>query len=86
MHPDRLSCTQEDVRLTGHAIECRINAENPEKEFPSVPGNDHRYVSSGRKGYPYRFCDIQWIYIPPYYDSMVAKLIVWAKNRQEAIR
>ena len=46
----RLSFTQEDVKLTGHAIECRINAENPDKEFPSVSGNDHRYVSSGRKG------------------------------------
>ncbi len=49
----KLSYTQEDIRLTGHAIECRINAENPEKRIPSVPGNDHRYVSSGRKGYPY---------------------------------
>ncbi|MFR2125359.1 MAG: hypothetical protein ACLS4P_02065 [Dorea sp.] len=78
-----LSYTQEDIKLTGHAIECRINAENPEKVYFRL-GNDHGYVSSGGRvridsaiysGYT----------IPPYYDSMVAKLIVWAKNRQEAI-
>ena len=48
-----LSCSQEDIHLTGHAIECRINAENPSKGFPSVTGNDHRYVFSGWKGNPY---------------------------------
>ena len=82
----KLSYTQEDIKLTGHAIECRINAENPEKGFRPSPGTITRYVSSGRQRHSYRSAIYSGYTIPPYYDSMVAKLIVWAKNRQEAIR
>jgi acetyl-CoA carboxylase biotin carboxylase subunit len=80
-----LSCTQEQVRLHGHAIECRINAEDPETFAPSpglvknyvAPGGMHVRVDSGLyTGYK----------VPPYYDSMIAKLIVYGSNRDSCIR
>ena len=79
-----LSCTQEQVHLHGHAIECRINAEDPETFSPSpgvvknyvAPGGMHVRVDSGLyTGYR----------VPPYYDSMIAKLIVYGRDRDEAI-
>ena len=79
-----LSCTQEEVRLHGHAIECRINAEDPETFAPSpglvknyvAPGGMHVRVDSGLyTGYR----------VPPYYDSMIGKLIVYGRDRAEAI-
>jgi len=81
-----LSCTQEQVleRLNGHAIECRINAEDPEKFTPSpgivknyvAPGGMHVRVDSGLyTGYS----------VPPYYDSMIGKLIVYGSNRERCI-
>jgi acetyl-CoA carboxylase biotin carboxylase subunit len=80
-----LSCTQDQVRLHGHAIECRINAEDPETFAPSpglvknyvAPGGMHVRVDSGLyTGYR----------VPPYYDSMIGKLIVYGSNRQSCIR
>ena len=82
----KLSYTQEDIRLTGHAIECRINAENPEKGFRPSPGTITDMYLPGGKGIRIDSAIYSGYTIPPYYDSMVAKLIVWAKNRQEAIR
>ena len=82
----KLSYTQEDIRLTGHAIECRINAENPEKGFRPSPGTITDMYLPGGKGVRIDSAIYSGYTIPPYYDSMVAKLIVWAKNRQEAIR
>ena len=58
----KLSYTQEDIKLTGHAIECRIKCRESGERIPPVSGNDHGYVSSGRKGNPHRFCNIQWLY------------------------
>ena len=81
----KLSYTQEDIRLTGHAIECRINAENPEKGFRPSPGTITDMYLPGGKGIRIDSAIYSGYTIPPYYDSMVAKLIVWAKNRQEAI-
>ncbi|HET9354585.1 MAG TPA: acetyl-CoA carboxylase biotin carboxylase subunit, partial [Sphingomicrobium sp.] len=81
---DGLSVTQEDVVLHGHAIECRINAEDPETFAPSpglvknyvAPGGMHVRVDSGLyAGYK----------VPPYYDSMIAKLIVYGRNREDCI-
>ena len=69
----RLSIKQEDIKLTGHAIECRINAENPLLDFRPSPGI--RVDTAVYQGYE----------IPPYYDSMIGKLIVHGKNREEAI-
>ena len=81
----KLSYTQEDIKLTGHAIECRINAENPEKNFRPSPGTITDMYLPGGKGIRIDSAIYSGYTIPPYYDSMVAKLIVWAKNRQEAI-
>jgi len=80
-----LTCTQAQVELHGHAIECRINAEDPETFAPSpglvknyvAPGGMHVRVDSGLyTGYR----------VPPYYDSMIGKLIVYGRDRDECIR
>lgn len=81
----KLSYSQENVRLTGHAIECRINAENPEKGFRPSPGTITDMYLPGGKGIRVDTAIYSGCAIPPYYDSMIAKLIVWAKNRKEAI-
>lgn len=81
-----LSYNQEDVKLTGHAIECRINAENPAKGFRPSPGTIKDMYLPGGKGIRIDSAIYSGYTIPPYYDSMIAKLIVWAKNRTEAIR
>ena len=81
---DGLSCTQDEVELEGHAIECRINAEDPQTFAPSpgtvknyvAPGGMHVRVDSGLyTGYK----------VPPYYDSMIGKLIVYGKTRDLCI-
>lgn len=82
----KLSYTQEDIHLTGHAIECRINAENPAKGFRPSPGTITDMYLPGGKGIRIDSAIYSGYSIPPYYDSMVAKLIVWAKNRREAVR
>lgn len=81
----KLSYRQKDVRLSGHAIECRINAENPQKNFRPSPGIVKDLYLPGGKGIRIDSAIYSGYAIPPYYDSMVAKLIVWAKNRTEAI-
>ena len=81
-----LSYTQDEVQLSGHAIECRINAENPAKGFRPSPGTITDMYLPGGKGIRIDSAIYSGYTIPPYYDSMVAKLIVWAKNRKEAIR
>lgn len=81
-----LSCTQEEVHITGHAIECRINAENPEKGFRPSPGTITDMYLPGGKGIRIDSAVYSGYTIPPYYDSMIAKLIVWAPDREEAIR
>lgn len=82
----KLSYTQEDIHLNGHAIECRINAENPAKGFRPSPGTITDMYLPGGKGIRIDSAIYSGYSIPPYYDSMVAKLIVWAKNRKEAVR
>jgi acetyl-CoA carboxylase biotin carboxylase subunit len=81
-----LTFTQSEVELKGHAIECRINAENPYENFrPSCGTVTLLHVPSG----PWVRFDTalyQNYYIPPFYDSMIGKLIVYAKTREEAIR
>ena len=81
-----LSCKQEDIHLTGHAIECRINAENPEKNFRPSPGKITDVHFPGGEGVRVDSAIYTGYEVPPYYDSMIAKVIVWAKNRTEAIR
>lgn len=81
-----LSYKQEDILLKGHAIECRINAENPEKGFRPSPGMITDIHLPGGKGIRVDSAIYSGYSIPPYYDSMIAKLIVWADNREEAIQ
>lgn len=81
-----LSYTQDEIQLSGHAIECRINAENPAKGFRPSPGTITDMYLPGGKGIRIDSAIYSGYSIPPFYDSMVAKLIVWAKNRKEAIR
>ncbi len=80
-----LSFTQEDVKLNGWAIECRINAENPAKNFMPSPGRITNYLVPGGFGVRVDSAAYAGYQIPPYYDSMIAKLIVWGKTRDEAI-
>lgn len=82
----KLSCCQEDVRLSGHSIECRINAENARKGFLPSPGKVKDLHLPGGKGIRIDSAIYSGYTIPPYYDSMIAKLSVWAKNRNEAIQ
>lgn len=81
-----LSFRQKDIHITGHAIECRINAENPSKGFRPSPGTITDMYFPGGKGIRIDSAVYSGYTIPPYYDSMIAKVIVWAKNRTEAIR
>ncbi|MEG0591467.1 MAG: acetyl-CoA carboxylase biotin carboxylase subunit, partial [Lachnospiraceae bacterium] len=80
-----LSYTQEEVKITGHAIECRINAENPKKNFRPSPGVITDMYLPGGKGVRIDSAIYSGYQVPAYYDSMLAKLIVYAKNREEAI-
>ena len=82
----KLAFTQQDIEINGHAIECRINAENPEKGFRPSPGTITDLHLPGGKGIRVDSAIYSGCSISPYYDSMVAKLIVWAKNRDEAIQ
>ena len=80
-----LSLRQEDVHMQGHAIECRINAENPELGFRPSPGRIDSLYMPGGPGVRIDSAVYGGYTIPPYYDSMIAKLIVHATTRQEAI-
>jgi acetyl-CoA carboxylase biotin carboxylase subunit len=79
-----LPCRQEDLRFHGHAIECRVNAENPATFRPS-PGKILHYHPPGGLGVRVDSAAYQGYTIPPYYDSMVGKLIVHGKTRQECL-
>lgn len=82
---EKLSYTQEDVTITGHAIECRINAENPKQQFRPSPGVITELYMPGGKGIRIDTAIYHGYEVPAYYDSMLAKLIVHAKTREEAI-
>ena len=81
-----LSYTQDDVKLKGHAIECRINAENPAKNFMPNPGKISGYLAPGGFGIRVDSHVYQDYEIPPHYDSMIGKLICWGRDRNEARR
>ncbi|MGN7761610.1 acetyl-CoA carboxylase biotin carboxylase subunit [Paenibacillus sp. 22594] len=80
-----LSFTQEDIHINGWSIECRINAEDPEKNFMPSPGKIGFYLPPGGLGVRVDSAAYPGYTISPFYDSMIAKLIVWAPTRQEAI-
>ncbi|BBN99062.1 acetyl-CoA carboxylase biotin carboxylase subunit [Sporolactobacillus terrae] len=80
-----LSISQEDIQLTGHAIECRINAEDSEKNFMPSCGRVETYLAPGGPGVRIDSAVYQGYFIPPYYDSMVSKVIAYGKTREDAI-
>lgn len=82
---ERLSIKQEDVKITGHAIECRINAENPAQGFRPSPGTINSLYIPGGPGIRVDTAAYQGYEITPYYDSMIGKLIVHGADRNEAI-
>lgn len=82
----KLGYTQDDVCLRGHAIECRINAEDPEHDFIPCPGKIDGYFAPGGFGIRVDSHVYPGYSIPPYYDSMIGKLICWGENRNEARR
>lgn len=80
-----LSFSQEDIKVSGHAIECRINAENPKKNFRPSPGTIQEVHFPGGNGIRVDTAVYPGYTIPPTYDSMIAKLVVHGKDRAEAI-
>ena len=80
-----LEYTQEDISPRGHAIECRINAEDPLNNFAPAPGKIMRYAEPSGPGIRIDSGVYRGFEIPPYYDSMIAKLIIWAEDRKRAI-
>ncbi|MGG3519154.1 acetyl-CoA carboxylase biotin carboxylase subunit [Bacillus pseudomycoides] len=82
---EKLSLQQEEVQFKGWAIECRINAENPAKNFMPSPGKVEMYLPPGGFGIRVDSAVYPGYSIPPFYDSMIAKLIVHGKTREEAI-
>ncbi len=81
-----LNITQNDIKITGHAIECRINAENPELDFRPSPGTITALYMPGGPGIRIDGAVYQGYTITPYYDSMISKLIAHGSDRDDAIR
>lgn len=81
---EKLNIKQQDVAVFGHAIECRINAENP-KDFLPSPGIIQQYIAPGGNGIRVDSHSYTGYEISPYYDSMIGKLIAFGVNREEAI-
>ena len=79
-----LSFTQEDITFTGHAIECRINAEHPETFMPT-PGKVTAFHAAGGPGIRVESCLYSGYSVPPYYDSLIAKLIVYGDDRDKCL-
>ncbi len=82
---EKLALTQDEVTFNGWAIECRINAENPEKNFMPSPGKIVDYLAPGGLGVRVDSAAYPGCVISPFYDSMIAKVIVHGATREEAI-
>jgi len=80
-----LRIAQSDVHVKGHAIECRINAEDPFDDFRPSPGRIEMYYSPGGRGVRVDSHAYAGYMIPPHYDSMIGKLITFGKDRREAM-
>ena len=81
---EKLTISQNDIKIKGHSIECRINAEHPENFIPS-PGKISQYHQPGGLGVRVDSAVYQGYSVPPHYDSMIGKLITYADNRSECI-
>lgn len=82
---DPLPFKQEDLKVIGHSIECRINAENPDKNFQPNPGKITKLFTPGGLGVRFDSHVYGGYHVPPYYDSMIGKLIVHRPTRDEAV-
>jgi acetyl-CoA carboxylase, biotin carboxylase subunit len=82
---EKLAFTQEQIQFRGHAIECRINAEDPDHNFRPNPGRISGYLPPGGPGVRMDSHVYTEYEIPPYYDSLIGKLIVWGQDRPTAI-
>ncbi|MDC3159632.1 acetyl-CoA carboxylase biotin carboxylase subunit [Prochlorococcus sp. AH-716-G10] len=83
---DNLGFTQDDIQLNGHAIECRINAEDPSHNFRPSPGKITGWLPPGGPGVRVDSHVYTGYEIPPFYDSLIGKLIVWGQDRNTAIK
>jgi len=81
---EQLTISQNDIKIKGHSIECRINAEHPESFIPS-PGKITQYHQPGGLGVRVDSAVYQGYSVPPHYDSMIGKLITYADNRSECV-
>jgi acetyl-CoA carboxylase biotin carboxylase subunit len=82
---EKLSFRQQDITVSGHSIECRINAENPDKNFMPNPGKIEKFYSPGGLGVRFDSHVYGGYVVPQHYDSMIGKLIVYRPTREEAI-
>ena len=80
-----LALAQDDVHHAGHALECRINAEDPARDFAPSPGEVSELRMPGGPGIRVDSHLFEGYRVPPYYDSLIAKLIAWGQDRDEAI-
>jgi acetyl-CoA carboxylase biotin carboxylase subunit len=80
-----LSFSQEDVNLNGHSIECRINAESPQQGFRPCPGRIDQWQSPQGPGVRLDSHCFPGYFVPPYYDSLLAKIITWGQSRRQAV-
>jgi acetyl-CoA carboxylase biotin carboxylase subunit len=82
---EKLDLKQEDISIKGHAIECRINAEDPANDFRPCSGKIDTYITPGGPGVRVDSVVYAGYTIPPYYDSLIGKLVVWGRDREEAV-
>jgi acetyl-CoA carboxylase biotin carboxylase subunit len=82
---EKLDLTQEQIKLQGHAIECRINAEDPSKNFMPNAGKITTYMPPGGPGIRVDSAVYSGYLIPSFYDSMIGKLVAWGRDREEAM-
>ncbi|NQT95491.1 MAG: acetyl-CoA carboxylase biotin carboxylase subunit, partial [Candidatus Omnitrophica bacterium] len=82
---EKLGYSQDDIKFRGHAIECRINAEDPDNKFMPSPGRIDSYHVPGGRGVRVDSHVYSGYTIPPHYDSMIGKIIAHGRNRKEAI-
>jgi acetyl-CoA carboxylase biotin carboxylase subunit len=82
---EKFDFEQKDITVTGHAIECRINAENPERDFMPCPGRVFYYHAPGGPGVRVDTHVYSDYMVPPHYDSLLAKIITHGKDREEAV-
>ena len=83
---ESISITQKEINLSGHAIECRINAEDPSHNFRPCPGRITGWLPPGGPGVRVDSHVYTGYEIPPFYDSLIGKLIVWGKDRKSALK